>query len=78
MPVSNLNAKETQPKIKPRATAGGGQKCALRRRGIDRHVENFAQSSDTDRKNRIRKIVSEPPTVDPKDEWLGDGSSDPD
>jgi len=42
------------------------------------HVENFAQSSDTDRKNRIRKIVSEPPTVDPKDEWLGDGSSDPD
>jgi hypothetical protein len=42
------------------------------------HVENFAQSSDTDRKNRIRKIVSEAPVVDPNDKWFGDGSSDPD
>jgi len=42
------------------------------------HVENFAQSSDTDRKNRIRKIVSEAPKLDPDDEWFGDGSSDPD
>jgi hypothetical protein len=42
------------------------------------HVENFAQSSDTDRKNRIRKIVSEAPKPDPNDKWVGDGSSDPD
>ena len=42
------------------------------------HVENFSQSSDTDRKNRIRTIVSEAPKLDPNDEWFGDASSDPD
>jgi hypothetical protein len=40
------------------------------------HVENFYEPSDTDQERKIRKIENQAPTVDPDEQWTGDGSSD--